>query len=228
MAIAMRTPQTPTEPSANTTPTAVSFPTGTVSGDTLVLNCASASPNATGVTTPSGWTQIAQLSNTGNTLAPNAAMFIRICDGTEGGTVSVAHGTLMSAQVLAFTGVDTTTPQDTTAITSDTTAAGTAQPFGAITIATTGAALVYVISGNSTTITATPATSFTEDADRTVASSRGWEVAHQLNLTAGTITSGTISPTWSGSVRGVGILAALRPAAAAYPFEVLTPTPRYY
>lgn len=216
MAIAARTPATPIEQSSASSPTTVNFPAALAVGDVMVLKCATGGTASNTVSTPSGWNLIAQLAGTGNTAAPNAAAYIRTATAGDvaTGSIAVTHGaTLLSAIVLAYSGVNLTTPQDFTAVTFDQTTSQTGAGPATATVTVDGTVLIFLVSGVSTTATAAPPTqggTWTELADRTVGSSRTWEVSHLLGAPPGT--TGAVQATWSTSMKSVGILIGLRPA----------------
>jgi hypothetical protein len=193
------------------TSTAVPYP-ATVNANDLLVMCASVN-SASLVTLPAGWTSRVSFSNTGNTLAPDIFIATKTAAGTEGGTtVSVTHPNVVSAwQILAFSGVDLTTPMDATPATKDqtTTANNTTM---SLTVVTTNAALVFAAAGNSTTATSSPPTvpgTFTEDGD-TGAGGRAFTVCHLLNVASGA--TGSVANTWTVSLKSCGGLLALRPA----------------
>lgn len=217
------------EQTTTTSPINVSYPAVVNAGDYLLLATTSGGSSISSTTTPATWTKLLGLSSTGNTVAPNIAVYRKFAAGTEGGTtLSVTKGTnVFSAQILAFSGVDPTTPEDgvTPTIGDNTTAANTVV-IAAATVVTAGAALVTVAAHNSVSITATPPAGFTETADRTVASARAWEVAYQLGVSSGT--TGTKTVTWSAATaRSIGALFVLRPAVGAIvrPRNVYLPNP---
>jgi hypothetical protein len=139
-------------------------------------------------------------------------MWIKVASGSESGTLSLSHGNVVnSAQILAFPGVDQTTPQDVAADLADQTTAQNHTDFSA-TVVTAGATLVVIGTINSVSATGSPPTGFTETADRTLASARTWEMSYLQNVSAGA--TGTQSIGWSGASKSVGIMLVLRPATA--------------
>jgi hypothetical protein len=227
VAIALRSAGTALEETTATTSHPVPYPATISAGDVMVLGIGTSSANSAAISTPSGWTLIRQSSSTGNTLLPSIAAYVTVATGSETGNLTVTSGSIViAAQILAFSGVDQTTPQDVTAGFVDQTALQTNMDIPAITIATSGAALIAMGSKNSGTATATPPTSpgtFTETTDHTTGN-RAFEMSYLLGVSSGS--TGTVTITWSATSRGLGVLVALRPAATS--FELLTPTPRYY
>jgi hypothetical protein len=212
---------TKVESASSSTSTNCAYPAGMQAGDLMLLPCASGAAAGTVFDNTDdlvgdGWTELDQFANAGNTNPPEVALFSKFADGSESGNLAVPHTNVLTTQgIFAFRGVDPTTPFDFTLVRLDKTSGNNPNlPFTSPTVITPGTALFYVVVGNSTSLTCTPATGFTEDYDRTVTGARSWEVAHRLNMSPGV--TGTISPTLSGnSARAVGILIGLRPAPAA-------------
>lgn len=203
--------------SAQTTRNVV-WPSPISNGDvaTLVVVNASVSPSA--VDTPSGFTQIDQHSGTANTAAPAVAMFRHTCNGTETGNLAVAtpggSGVVATSVLIIWPGVVTGAGGlDVAAVLDDKTVASTSFAFsGGIAPVTPGCTLLYVVTGNSTSITSTPLTGFTEAYDRT-GTTRAINVGYLQNVAASNnaLTGGT----WSGSTKDVGIAIALKPLLTA-------------
>lgn len=202
---------------------AIPYPSTVAAGACLVLVASQSSAGSTIFTVPGGWTQVAQLSVTTNTVLP--VLFVAIkpnASGTEGGTtLTVTHstGAIASWQILAFPGVDTVTPQDVAATTVDSNVAATSTVLPALTVVTANAALVAAGAMNSTTATATPPSGFTETGDR-VSNARAMEVSYLLAAPLGSTGTETIS--WGAtSAKSVGVLLALRPAPGVLPELVM-------
>lgn len=213
MTIALRGAGTYTQASGGG-PTNVPYPSSVSAGDVLVLCASLQTPTGVGsITAPSGWTLVGDLK--ANASTPDIAMYIKVAAGTEGGTnLSVAYTSstpAFAAQILAFSGVDNTTPQDVAATTVDGAALTTCTIPGQ-TIVTAGAAQVAISANNTTNSTATPPTGFTETGDQT-GTVRSFEVSYILGLSAGATGSRVV--TWSASARTVGILLALRPGSVS-------------
>lgn len=214
------------EQSAASTTSTPGHPVGMAAGDLELLWGFSGNSNNTTFTTPAGFTQVMQAGGSASTAVPNFYLAYKFADGTESGTLSCTHGSVPTSMMLmSVSGVDRVNPLDIAAVLLDSVTASTTFTFPAQTVLTDGAMAVYGVSGNSTTITATPATGFTEAFDRVAPSTRSHEVAWKANLPIGSTGSISAAPGWSGASKPLGVLIILRPA---YKFELLTPTPRYY
>lgn len=167
-------------------------------------------------TVPAGWTQIYRSSPGGNTNPPTGMVCIKQATGSESGTLSVTTAASQSwGQILAFGGVDTSHPQDTLFSFVENNGSPATAVIPAVTILTAGSALVYFGGQNATTGTATPPTitagTFTETGDQTLgrrSGTMGYLLGH------GTGTTGTVTITWSGTARNVGVLVSLRPSTS--------------
>lgn len=191
------------------------YPTGTAAGDLLVLFGVSGAASGTTFTStpPTGFTTRAAFSSAGTTLAPNIYCGTKVAVGGETGTLSCTHGNVVTTMAMVrVPGVDPSTILDVAVVQLDDTTVQTSFTFPAQSVATDGALALYCVSGNATTLTATPATGFTELADRTVASSRSYEIAYKPNLPVGTTGSISAAPGWSATSKVVGVLLILRPA----------------
>lgn len=189
------------------------YPASIAAGDQLVLFGVSGAASGTTFTNPAGWTQRAAFSSAGTTLAPNVYCATKTAAGTETGTQSVTHGNVVTTMLIVrVPTVDQSSPLDIAVVQLDDTTVQTTFTFPAQTVATDGALGLYIVSGNATTLTATPPAGWTELADRTVASSRSYEVAYKANLPVGTTGSISAAPGWSATSKVVGVLLILRPA----------------
>lgn len=208
---------------AASTSSSPTYPAGISAGDLLVLFGFSGSSSNSTFTTPAGFTQQAQLANTGSTAAPNVYLATRTASGSETGSLSVTHGNVVTTMgIVVIPGADATTPLDIAVVTEDKTVGSTTISFPTQTVVTTGALALYVVSGVSTTITATPPSTqggWTELYDHSVASTRSGEVAYVAGLASGATGAITAAPGWSGSSKDVGILIFVRPAAGATNFN---------
>jgi hypothetical protein len=136
----------------------------------------------------------------------------KFASGSETGTLSVSHGSVISSMgIMKISGVDSTTPFDVSAVQIDDTTANSTFTIPSQTLVTNGVACVYVLSLPSTTATVTPPFGFTEDVDHTVASTRSWEIAHKTGFSSGI--TGAITASLSGSAKKVAIAVFLRPAS---------------
>lgn len=170
-------------------------------------------------TTGSLWSAVvAQFSGTGNTAAPSMALFTRKATGGESGNITCPHTNVITTMgSVVVRGVDATTALDISAVVIDKTVTNnqievlpTAQ--SPKTLLNNGVLGLSFHTGNSTTITATPPSGWVEAKERTVASSRAFEVCYREDLDAGSIGPIVASPGWSGSSKGIGVTLFLRPA----------------
>jgi hypothetical protein len=168
---------------------------------------------------PVGWTQDAQVSNTGSTLAPGVYGSHRIAVGTESGTRSWTHGNVVTSMaIIGIPGADPANPFDPNVnggvpLPIDISSATSAITIPSVTVTTPGSLLLYVISGNATTNTATPPTGWTELVDRNtgLTGNRNWQVAYKANVAAGA-TGASSGGAWTGSQRATGLLYVIQPA----------------
>lgn len=181
--------------------------------------------------TQTGWTTLANHTSTGDTLAPSAGIWLHTLDSTDISNGFVTLDSLVSA-VGNFGGAvfrSMSTTQDFTAVYLDKTSTANGNfVFPTQTTTETGVTLFYIASqatvANSTmTPPSTPA-AFTEDAERT--SGRNVTAGHLIWASSGA--TGTMTVVSGVVTRGVGLMVGMRSAAAAYQFETLTPTPRYF
>lgn len=206
---------------ANTT-LAVPYPLDVSGTPWMVLFVSNA--GTTAVTLPSGWTSAASLQGNGNTVAPSVLMAIKKATGSESGNLSVTTPNARSTgKILAFAGVDATTPQDFTATTVDAAAAGTVVIPAATATSSIGA-LVYgaTHAGNLETATppATQGANWAEVVDNPGGAWNG-TMAYNLYTTSGT--TGSVTVTFSASTtRGIGVLLGLKTASAAVDLNLST------
>lgn len=210
MAIAARTATTAS--SAGATSIAPSKPTGLADGDVVYIATCVAGGSGIG-TAPnvSGFTEVSSKDN-GTAIRVSLLRKVIVTASGEPSTYSISwDGTSRAAGAVcqAYSGMDTTTPEDATAVTNS--GAGTTinSASGGITTVTDNAWYLYLggLSGSSTTIPAP--TSYTEEGQ--VGGSR-IELAHLLQAShgsSGTVSSGNLgsSKTWAS------IMSALRPTS---------------
>lgn len=168
------------------------------------------------MTDPGGWTKLKSASATGNTALPDFAVYGKVMAGTEnGGSQAVVHNNNISIwQILCFDGVDLTTPIDVASDFKDLAATGAAA-HSSMTLTKAGCTLVEFAALSGSTSTSTPLTGWTETLDRSTGT-RNATIAYKQGLAAGA--TGALTPvTFSGSGNLLGLLVALRPAAAARP-----------
>ena len=147
---------------------------------------------------------------------------------SSGATIAVTgSGSLVDASrgCMSWLGVDTTTPVSAT--TGPTSNASTAWASASSTLAAGGALVASAFQEGFTTTNNTPAAGVSESYDLT-SDGNGSVLVYRIEAAGGSF---TVGGTWTaGTSNGVNVAAVLAPAAgaAAYPFELLTPTPRYY
>jgi hypothetical protein len=211
MAIGARTATTAS--SAGATSVAPSKPTGLADNDVVYIAVSIA--GGTGIGTAPNVSGFTQVGTRDNSTTIRAVLLRKVITSAAGepSTYSVSwDGVSRAVGVVcqAYTGVDTTTPEDATAVVNS--GAGTTinSATNGVTTVTANAWLLYVgtLSGSSTTIPAP--TSFTEDGQT---SGSRVELSHLLQAAAGS--SGTISSGNLGSSKTwASLLTALRPAGA--------------
>lgn len=213
-----------------TVPTAAQ---GVTSSTTLLLLTLSGNATAVAsVATPAGWS--VWQANTLSGTVFESVTFSRFASAEPTSyTVSGLTSGRWAWNVRVYSGVDGTTPKDV-AVTNAVSTTGTPTP-AAITPVTSGAwvdCTNSVVTASGVTTTTWTSSNMTKDTDWTSTAGA------TTNAAGGTAhfawTSGAFSPNLtqvtSTAARGVSFTSALRPAAgaAAAPFELLTPTPRYY
>jgi hypothetical protein len=180
-------------------------------GDLLLVFGVSGAVVNTVFSNPTGFTQISQISGSGNTAAPNLYMGRKFAVGGESGTLSCPHtNVITSMAIMKVPGVDSTTPLDIAVVEVDDTTSNSTLTIPSQTLTTAGDACVYVAAIPSTSATMTPPSGFTEDIDHTIASTRSWEIAHKTGFASGA--SGAQNITLSGSAKKIAIAVFLRPA----------------
>lgn len=219
MAIAFRAAAFGDFEAATASPT-VSKPTGTADGDWL---CAfTATDTVHTITTPAGWTFIATLDQSTDT---SLSAFYKIASG-EGASYTFTNlfgttevGTIC---VMAYSGVDGTTPLDGVTPTTLASAAANGQTWPSITPVTSGAAVVGVggsdpsSSARAATVSGSP-TGQTERVDHleTPNGINGWVYAlDKVFAGAPSATALAITCDGGGSNTMVKFSIALRPAGA--------------
>ncbi len=188
------------------------YPTGMAAGDLMVLSATTNS--TTPPTLPAGWTQIFRASANSGANVPGELVCIKYATGSESGNFSLTVPNIRCAgQIIAFAGVDQTTPQDVAATSVDS-AASLTRIIPTLTTTMPGVALVYAADHATVSVTATPPSSpaaFTETSD-------GTTQTHTMGylIWSGSGATGSVTVTFSAtSSRGIGVLLALRPAAVA-------------
>ena len=210
-----------TATSGTTTNTSITInkPTGVVSGDVMIVNIAQTGNN-TNDPTLSGWTLIDGSSLAGGTARYGAVLY-RKADGTEGTSFTFTLGTGVTSAVgsiVAFSGVDVTTPFDVIPGTISVQTSSTAVAATAITTASANAAVImFGMAAASaptwsgwTTTSPGALTELYDNQSTTASVGAAWAT----KATAGTTGAG--AATLSANERNGGILIALRPAVTTY------------
>jgi hypothetical protein len=211
----------PDEQTAASSSSAPPFPAVVIAKDLLLgFGVSGASSTSTFTFTGTGFSQDAQISNTGSTLAPNVMGSHKIATGSETGTLSWPHGSVVTSMcIVDVPGADPANPFDPNVNSGaptplDVSTATSAITIPTVTVTTPGSLLLYVISGNSTTNSATPPTGWTELVDRNtgLTGNRNWQVAYKANVAAGATGTASAAPGWTGSQRATGLLYVIQPA----------------
>ncbi len=213
MAITALTPPSATTNGTASTSLILPYPTGMTSSTMMVLF---ASVNSgTVATLPAGWTSV-YAANSGGT-NPSLLVAIKQATGSEPLTLIVTTPSAKSTgQIIAFDGVDLTTPQDVAAIHTTPGSGSSTLTFSGLTTTRTGCALVYAAAhgnGSETATAPTTPAAFTETGDNTGVG--GWSGTMGYLIWSGSGATGSVSVTFSGTTNGNGNLLALRPAGAA-------------
>lgn len=193
---------------ASATTIAVPYPASLTSSHIMIL--AVSVNNASLATVPGGWTSVAGLSATGGTNSPGLIVAIKQATGSESGNLTVTTPNVKSAgQIIAFSGVNLTTPQDVTATTVDKAAGSANMVLPTLTTTRSGCAVVYVGTMSTGADTATAPAFYTETGDGI--GTGGWPITTGYQLAAQGAT-GSVTIAWSNTDKGVGALLALRNA----------------
>lgn len=216
-----------TSTSAGTSIT-IAKPTGIAVGDLMIADIAQGSgSNISNSPTLSGWTLIAS-SNLGNS-SRNGAVLYKVAVAADISATNYifsldALTDSASGAIIAFSGVDNTTPFDVTPGTINFASSATVTATSLTTLTANSAIVMLgMVSGNNRTYntaswtTATSPGALTELFDINHNAGRKTSVggAWALNTTAGSTGNGTV--TISGSERNGGILLALKPGPTAPP-----------
>lgn len=194
----------------------VAYPAGISAGDCLVLFISS-NGGAPSATPPTGWTEVFREAST--VTNPRGGLYIKIATGSESGTLAVTMtSTTGNAQMLRYTGVDATTPQDVTRSiveNSGTTVANVVLP--SITTVTNGAMLVFVGAWNSSSRTSTAPAGSTERIDFIAdgGTAKAGTLADEIDATAGATGTRTLTSSSGTGIANWGAMMALRPAGTA-------------
>lgn len=206
---------------SSATVASISLPTGYASGDLLLVLLNIQGPAT--ATTPSGWTALeSNVVNSSGTLS----LYWRISDGTEGSSLSVtlSAATYYNCISLAYSGTDTTSPINASAINADTTqiaSGGGSTSNPGVTTTVANAMLVHTVSINDSVTTAqsvtfTPPSGFTSEvtspAQEYVTQQNASQMAQASAGATGAITS---SYSISRASYYTTVLLALSPPASA-------------
>lgn len=191
-----------------TTTVSLPAPTGRVAGDVLVPSF-TADKNPT-VAVPAGWTAI----TSGLSIGSGARVFAyyRVVDSADPSTYTWTLSTAMKwgGGITAYTGVNTTTPLDSSVATAtNTTYSATSITVGSVTTASNGAMLIGGLGFDSSNPAATPPSGWTE-----VWETSGGQVAEQANRVQATAgATGTDTWTFSTAKAVAAWRTALKPAS---------------
>lgn len=199
-----------------------------VAGDVAIL-IGAGRPNSTATpATPSGYYLVDAVLREVGTYDLRLVVFVKVLTDGEsapGLVVPAAYspsGTTggLSAQVAVFSGVDNTTQEDVTAVSSASAAASTWTPLGPTTETDGAWVLSVVASADDNSLALSSAQGFTlqmggADYDTTIGSDHAVGLATLLVATAGTPTMPTWQQTVLSSDAWVGSSVVLRPAAGS-------------
>ena len=218
MAIAFFAAGADYQSSANANTHAFDMPDGDLTGKVCYMDV-TVNGASNGVDTPSGWAYIED--EVGSTTI-RTYVFRRVCDGSEGAsvTVTLSAGASVQAQggILAYSGVDTATPEDVTPTTFSGTS-GTTCTAPDITPTSSGTRILrfWSVAGGSTGGTLTPPGDHTErlQAESAGTAKRPTMIGDIAGPAAGVAAGTAVATHAFGGTPGVlGISVALREAAA--------------
>lgn len=191
----------------------VAYPASLAANDLLVLFVAVSS--ATAPTLPAGFTSQASITSGGS--SPALRVMTKLATGSESGSLACTTPNVTShGQMLAYRGVDTTTPVDVAAGTYSNSSASTSYAMSSVTTTVANTVLVGAGAGNQASGSWTPPSSpaaFTELTDNITAIPK-FTVAHLVPWT-GSGATGTVTFT-TGSIRGCAAFIALRPGGSTF------------
>lgn len=196
---------------ASNTQVVVPYPSGIVAGELLVMSVSNS--NATISTTPpTGFTLVA--GQNGPTTSPSTVVFYRIADATESGSVTFATGTAgrVTGVIARWSGNDSTTPLDVTAVSANSTVA-TTFTMPSITTVTNNAVLVHTISLNAASAADIVTLAGTTLLVDTTGTGRRQGVYYETLATAGASGTRTWSDTPATSLQWAGVTLAIRPSS---------------
>jgi hypothetical protein len=188
---------------AAATTTDIPYPASPAAGDLLVFALFLA---ATSVTTPGGWTLAKQEFSTGTT-SPMISVMYKVATGSESGNLTVTHASgTAQGQMWKISGVDQATPMDVAATSIS---AGAVATYVIPSLTTTMINTLLMAFGvtNNATATWAPPSGFTEILDSLV---RNPSSNANYKQQAASGATGTVTVDASTTVKGAGILIALR------------------
>jgi hypothetical protein len=201
---------------ANTTAAtsiSVAYPSSPQANDVIVLVVGHANSTVPGTSAATGFTR--QVSSNAGGSSPSFAMYTRVADGTESGSLSVTtQNNTSQARMFLYRSSDPTTPIDVTGTTFSSSTGVTAYDIPTLTTTRAGVALVTAGVGNSAAGTWTPPTNpaqFTEVWDSLTTTP---VITTDYLIWSGSGATGTVNLVKSASVRGAAGMIALRPAAS--------------
>ena len=198
---------------ANGTSVTVSRPAGVVAGDLMLANVATRN----GVTisgVPSGWTLVTTVADGSNMSVDVYRKFFAAADPASY-TFTFSASTKATASVLAFRGVDATSP--VLASSTNVTASASSVTALAVTVPVTNSMLVAMFSQSRGDNDMDPPNGMREVVDFSTGSGGSGvssEAAYAIQVNAGS--SGNKVAPASGSARGIGVLVALRLGSSTY------------
>jgi len=172
---------------------------------------------------PSGWTQIGSTLSIGSAPTAKTSLFAKFAGPSEASVSFTIASQNMGGHCVAFRGVDTSSPQDATAVGSTQLTADTSwQPTGVTTVTDDAVVANFVTCVSLASLSLGTADGFTlraggDDYDTTQGADWAVGVATKTVPTAGAVTS----PTWSAAVSGrwTNHTVALRPSTTTTPTE---------
>jgi PKD repeat protein len=204
--ITMRSTRTASTETATTT-VSLPAPTGRAAGDVLVASF-TADKNPT-VAVPAGWTAITNGLNIGS--GARVFAYYRVVGSSDPATYTWTLSTAVKwgGGITAYTGVNTTTPLDSTVATAvNATFSATSIAVPGVTTASNGAMLIGGLGFDSSTTAATAPTGWTERFETS-----GGQVAEQADRTQATAgATGTATWTFSTGKAVAAWRTALKPA----------------
>lgn len=198
----------------------IAKPAGTQAGDVMLASLAAQGSGA--ITPPSGWTVV---QDTPNGTTGRQASYVHVAGASEPTSYSWSLGTtrIASGGVLAYSGVDNSTPVDISGSASG--GAGNAVAPSVITTAAGDEIVVPVTFRGGAAVTVTPAATLAERYDRSSGGAAGFvstEAADTAQAAAGATGTKTAVPS-AGTSLWIAHTIALKPAPAGS-LSVSTPT----